>query len=1241
MLASAWLFTIAFIINNYFSGASSAPYLQSAMQNRIWRQEAKINALAKDTVQLKVLAEGSFTEPQLKKLVDRDFGVYLYKPAPYGDWSLVFWSNQQTEPSAEIIYSPDSHRLVSLRNGQYVFIRKLVPLARDSILLVALVPIRTEYFIQNSNLQKQFVGFPQAENSVALLETETRYPVIASNGTALFWLSPKNRYAGQSANEWALLLEVIAVVFLLLILHNIATSICEYYGTARGILFLVVTVTGLRALTYLFKEALSWRAFDLFDPSIYSSNAFLPSLGDLLINAFLFCWLLFFVYRKSYLFSLARWRGRWPHWPLVAGGALGLVVLTFSFAAVVQSLIADARISFNVTNFFSLDRYSFLGFVVLAMLALSYFLATTMMVRLLSPLIRGYAVFFYALLALFGLLLISFTHGYNLVELNIYVLVWLIIYIFLLRQPRISQSDSRWSVSVLLLWIFLYSISISLIIIGENSRVELERRKRTAEKLSLQADPTSERLLSIALTYFDNDFLYANFSRFLHPISNHYLKDSLVNKNFSAYLNKYDTRIYTFDAAEQPLFNEDPISYDTLNTIFRIEGKPTNITDMRYFEKSFDKFSYISRKMVTDSMGMAVGYMFILSEPKKYKNDALVPELFRARKDFLPDEYLPIYSYAIYNNRELVDYYNGYVFPTRLSPAQVPKSSFTRLQNAGYDELWYRDNNKVVVIARRDNLWLESMTLVAYLFTTFLLLLGLFRLAAMLVRSRLRRELIRKELQLNLRTQVHGTIIFISLFSFLVIGAATIVFFINRYNKNKQDQLSKAIQIMTNEVQSKIDSRFFFDYMLKLYEEGRNEFLENLVQEVSEIHGTDINIYDLNGELRLSSNPFIYDKGILSARMNPEAYYQVHTKRLVQVTTEEQMGGISYQSIYSPVRDEKGNAYAYLNMPSFDSQEELKKEISNFLVTIINLNAFIFLFAGVIALFITNRITSSFALISEKMRAVSLGQHNDEIEWRRDDEIGELVTEYNKMVLKLEESAAALAKSEREGAWREMARQVAHEIKNPLTPMKLSIQYLQKAIDNNSGDVKQLTSNVARTLVEQIDHLSKIASEFSQFANISNATNEHFDLHEILYSLSHLYDSSEQVAFHWIPVARQLPVLADRTQLNRLFTNLLQNAVEATLHKDHRMVRVLEELEDHKVRVSITDNGDGIPETMRGKIFTPNFTTKSSGTGLGLAMSKGIVEQAKGQIWFETLEGGGTTFFVELPLVEEEEVTAV
>ena len=219
-----------------------------------------------------------------------------------------------------------------------------------------------------------------------------------------------------------------------------------------------------------------------------------------------------------------------------------------------------------------------------------------------------------------------------------------------------------------------------------------------------------------------------------------------------------------------------------------------------------------------------------------------------------------------------------------------------------------------------------------------------------------------------------------------------------------------------------------------------------------------MNVYDLNGDLQVSSEANVYAKGVLSKKMDPIAFYRLSRLNQVEHVQEEHIANLSYLSIYAPVRDKEGRVYAYLSIPYFTSQPELDQEISNFIVTIINLNAFIFLIAGLIALFITNRITRSFSIISDKMKEVNLGRMNEEIVWNRNDEIGDLVKEYNKMVAKLEESAEALAKTEREGAWREMARQVAHEIKNPLTPMKLSIQYLQKSINSNHPNVKELSS---------------------------------------------------------------------------------------------------------------------------------------------------------------------------------------
>jgi nitrogen fixation/metabolism regulation signal transduction histidine kinase len=325
--------------------------------------------------------------------------------------------------------------------------------------------------------------------------------------------------------------------------------------------------------------------------------------------------------------------------------------------------------------------------------------------------------------------------------------------------------------------------------------------------------------------------------------------------------------------------------------------------------------------------------------------------------------------------------------------------------------------------------------------------------------------------------------------------------------------------------------------------------------------------------------------------------------------------------------------YAYINIPYLNSQRELNQEISNFLVTLINLNAFIFVLAGAIAFLVTSRITSSFTLIGDKMKEVNLGRMNEEILWTRNDEIGVLVDEYNKMVRKLEDSAQGLARSEREGAWREMARQVAHEIKNPLTPMKLSIQYLQKAINSGSANIKQLSQQVADTLVEQIDQLAKIAGDFGQFANIGNVTLERFDLAEVLGTLINLYNADSNLHIDWQKTAAATDyIMADKGQVTRLFTNLIKNAVEASSDKELIGITIRQYRQDEEVIIAVIDHGSGIPRDMQSKIFTPNFTTKSSGTGLGLAICKGIVEKANGSIWFETKEGEGSTFFISFPL---------
>lgn len=1236
LLAAIGLFATAFILNKYVFQTTSASYYSSRIENDIQQKENDFKRLATDTSLITTLISEGYSKNTLQQILEDKigYGFFIYEKNRSGASQLIFWNTQVALPPINLMEESDVSRFVTLKNGLYVHTSKAIELRGRHFALEALIPVMWKYFVEIENLKTEFASFPDAHKRVDISFTPTNHVVKSVFGNTLFYLKQIS-FKHQQSNWLSIVIVLVGVFLLFWFIHLSAHHVSEKKGLWWGTIMLILIIAALRLGTYYFPELLDLRQFELFDPGIYGSSFVLSSLGDLFINVLLLCWIAIFINRRIGGLWIEPFRAKWKNWMLAIVLILILLALTFFFARILQSMVADAQISFNVTNVFSLSQYSFIGFVILGTLALTYFFFAQAILKILRHLTGSGNITIYIITAAGGLLFLTFAPNPNIVELNLFVLLWLVGLMWMMQQQVFSGLRFRLNVSEVLFWLFVFSFSIAAVIVSENRKIELAQRKLFAEKLSLQADPSNERLLSISLTYLDNDFLAPNYSRFLDRESNAKLKDSIINRNFNEYLNKFDTRIYTFNAesSPKPLFNEDPISFDTLNTIFQFQGKKTDISDLRYFERSFDKYSYIFLKEVKSADSGIVGYFVILADPKRYKNDALIPELFKQSKEMLP-EYSPLYSYAIYTNNDLISYYNEYSFPINLKPQQIPLKEFDLRKNGSYEELWYRYSaDKVVIIARKNNSFIEAITLFAWLFSTFLLLLALYWLATIIIRSRLRWRLLKRNWQFSIRMQIHSTIIMISLLSFLVIGIATILFFINRYDRNNQERLSRAMQIMVNQVQTRLKDHTVFNDGIALFEPGVNAELEKLMKDISEIHGTDVNLYDPQGNLKVSSKPLIYNKGVLTDKMNPDAYYSLHIENAIQCVKKEKMGKVNYLSIYNPIRNSNGKVYAYLNVPSYSTQGELKQEISNFLVTLINLNAFIFLVAGAISLFITNRITYSFTLIGHKMREINLRKINQVIEWNRKDEIGELVKEYNKMVHKLEESAEALAKNEREGAWRQMARQVAHEIKNPLTPMKLSIQYLQKAIDNNSPNVKEMTFNVAKTLVEQIDHLSKIASDFSQFANIGNPRKEVFDLHEMIYSLSSLYEATDNLDFSWEPINQKVLLFADKTQLNRLFTNLFQNGIDAASGREHRVIKVRELVNEEYVTVSISDNGEGIPEHTRSKIFTPNFTTKSSGTGLGLAMSKSIIENAEGEIWFETEEGVGTTFYVKIPLL--------
>ncbi|HEY5968642.1 MAG TPA: ATP-binding protein [Chitinophagaceae bacterium] len=1226
LLGAVSLYLLSFLFAPKISPINSLKAEIKSLENYIDAREKEFEKISSDTTLIKRLANKSESVDELEQLIKKTTGLFIFRKSSVATGPL-FWSNQQTYPPDHIFTFTDTTYFKQLEkgNGFYICVKKTLPEVNgDSIIAIGMIPIMYRYF---SDLPDKFEH--DASANIIVSAAATDYPIKNISGRTLFYVSPKSRI-DKPSEDISVYLRLAAMIFLFIYIHLISERIAGRFGFWKGLTFLFIVLFSLRLISYFFPFPVNFRQFELFDPSNYASSEIHKSLGDLLINACLFSWLILFSLHKlqrTGFYNVPSGRVG-----MLIGGfaSLTVVALTFSIAFTIRSIAAHSTISFDVINFFSLSPFTVFGFIALAILAVGYYYFMRIMTPLLSVAFNNNFNPVYLVVAVAGLTFLTFQVNDVLLPFYIHVLGWLIIYIWLSRLNKFGISDQRQTMAGALFWIFIFSVSITAIIINANRDKEWQNRINIANKIDERTDPTSARELNVAFVWLDNDFLSSNFYRFKDPEQATLLRDSIMHK--SDFPINYSSQLYLFDADKKPLFNEESESYNTFQTVLEVEAKPSKGA-LYYVERGFDKYTYLFERTIRDENQKILGYLFIVSKLEQYDKEALVAELFRGseKTDF---EKGGIYSWATYiDNRLSVGPGNKYPFPTTLDSTEVPDETIEKRIKKNDTELWYKaKGNTIIVVARKKADALEAITLFSYIFCVFLFLVAFFNLFLLLLRMGGNVKEVRRILEWNIRTQIHGTIIFISILSFLIIGVSTISFFILRYQQGNREKLSRTMEVMMNEMEKRLVDRLQLDDELAIYDSVANDDIQNLLNDVAEIHGVDVNVYDTTGSLHVTSQPVIYRENFISREMHPEAFYYLNREHRVLHVQQENLAHIRYMSIYSPLRGNDGVTHAYINIPYFLSQQELKQEISNFLVTIINLNAFIFLVSGVIALFITNRVTRSFLLISEKMQQINLGQTNEEIVWKRNDEIGGLVREYNKMVRKLEVSAEALAKSEREGAWREMARQVAHEIKNPLTPMKLSIQFLQKSIDNNSDNVKELTGKVAKTLVEQIDHLSKIAFDFSQFANIGNTNIETFDINEVIRSLDNLYKTSHEGELKLKTVPGKVMVRADKTQMNRLFTNLIQNAIEACNGKGKCSIELNEVRTDGVIQISIKDNGEGIPQEMHSKIFIPNFTTKSSGTGLGLAMCKGIAEQAGGRIWFETKTGEGSTFYVELPV---------
>lgn len=477
----------------------------------------------------------------------------------------------------------------------------------------------------------------------------------------------------------------------------------------------------------------------------------------------------------------------------------------------------------------------------------------------------------------------------------------------------------------------------------------------------------------------------------------------------------------------------------------------------------------------------------------------------------------------------------------------------------------------------------------------------------------------------TLRTRIYFSMLALIVISLVVIGVTTFMYFQNQNEKYHKERLQRKEKTVLMSL-----SYFFRDTENEEQMNGVSMEFEEEISKLADINGVEINIFRMSGEILTSSDYDYSNPDFYKTRVPDTILQKLWSTHVHQVKEVDEDNVTAYSLLYG--RDSI-TPIAIVNIPYQKTEMTGDSTVGPFLTTLIEIYVFLLIGASLIAFFLSNYITKSLRTIADKLKGVEINKKNEPLRWKGEDEIGMLVKEYNRMIEQLEQSAELLAKTERESAWREMAKQVAHEIKNPLTPMKLSVQHLQRALKPDDPDFDERLALFSQKLITQIDALTNIANEFSNFAKMPKSKLEKLNVVEVLKNSMDLFDEHEDVSVYFENEGtNEVFVNGDREQLVRVFNNIIKNAIQAIPSNVEGKVNIKMVVDDYYCKISIKDNGEGIPEDVRDKIFVPNFTTKSSGSGLGLAMVKQIVDAHHGDISFITVEGKGTEFVVKLPV---------
>jgi len=1109
---------------------------------------------------------------------------------------MVFWSDNNFDVSNIPLTTDSNWHYVQLPNAHCIS----SSLSYNSTEIAALIPIKNNYPYQNKELVNTFFDGFSMDKEVQVIDGKRldKLAVFSTKNNYLFSLSDAQSPVYNENWSIAGLIAYSLAFFLFLLLY--ANSHWFYAKKALSIKSFFTSMIAVGAflglcLYFNLPDLLFWNK--LFSSFQYSSNPFLTSICHLTLAT---GFLLSTIYLFYFHVNTDKLNKLWPRTILLAS-------FTFYFSLLhylLSGLIYHSSIQLIILQFYD---FSFIKIWI-------YFLILSWGIGLALLFIKTHSWFksneklpqlFMIETAITAFIFIAYQIYLPEVSITVtisYLAIWIT---FTLWIKAVKPSKIY---VIIALWTIVYTSFIIFNTISITNANKASKYKILAQNIFINGNTENDRMAEILLEELNSFILNdKNIGKLLQNYDSLSIANEYLNKTYlRGFWNKYDMRLST-----APIGSE---TYNVYQKFIQSGGNQLKNTHFFTVPTSENNMSYIGEFRTNTNTKDSIAFFMEFYPRRDFKSYSF-PNLLIANTPDIQSQ-LNI-SIAKYERQKLV-YSSGSIDFLATSNWILKNNSdfFIAVYNNRKYYVYTPQNKTQIAITEQQSykpaayILYFSYTFIVF-FSIYCLLFWIYSVANGIVNFRL-----------GLTGKFQYAFIILLVISFISIFYVSVNFIEDKYQQeqiynleNKKRYIQKALQDM-----------YYWNQDLTMQ---NMQALNFDLQELSYTYHTDIHVYNNRGELVGSSQPIIFNKKLISNRISPTPYFSQNTN----INQYEHIGKLNYLTGYTDFINGDYLQVGYISVPQFFSQDEISNEIEGFLSVIIHIYLIIILLAILVSLLIGKQLSAPLNMLENKLKEMRLGQRNEKIEYKFNDEIGQLVLQYNRTLDELEQSAVLLAKSERESAWKSMARQVAHEINNPLTPMKLTIQQLQRTKKMNDEHFDDYFEKSAGMLIEQIDNLSRIAGTFSDFARMPEANFELTDIATKLKSVLHLFaNNNEDVKINFVGIKQDVFIMADPKQLVQVFNNLLKNAIQAIPQDRKGEITVKLETNNKQAIIKIADNGTGIDEVTQDKIFAPNFTTKTTGMGLGLAISKNIVELSGGKIAFVSNKNQGTTFIITLPL---------